>query len=291
MAETDASVVIVTRDRPLFAAEAIRSVLTGEVQPREVIVVDQSTAPDPVLDRVQEEHATVTLVRSSERGLSRGRNLGASMASGQFLAFLDDDELADAGWLGAFVAELGRDEKLVVTGRVLPGTPESPGALVSAAIVAPAPAIHRGRIYTDPLAGGNMAIRRTTLAELGGFDTQLGAGSHWPGAEDNDLGLRLLDAGYAIAYVPAAVVVHRAWRPTRSYPRIRWAYGLGKGGFYAKHARGHRLYGWRRAGRDIRKRLLGTPRAAVRGPVFALGELTYAAAVVVGFVRWKARRN
>ena len=198
MAETDASVVIVTRDRPLFAAEAIRSVLTGEVQPREVIVVDQSAAPDPVLDRVQEEHATVTLVRSSERGLSRGRNLGASMASGEFLAFLDDDELADAGWLGAFVAELWRAEKLVVTGRVLPGTPEAPGALVSAAIVAPEPAIHRGRIYTDPLAGGNMAIRRTTLAELGGFDTQLGAGSPWPGAEDNDLGLRLLDAGYAI---------------------------------------------------------------------------------------------
>jgi GT2 family glycosyltransferase len=291
MGGPDASVVIVTRDRPLFAADAVRSVLAGDVQPREVIVVDQSRDHDVILNLLQEEHPTVRLVRSTGRGLSRGRNLGASKARGELVAFLDDDELADAGWLAAFVEELRHDRAAVVTGRVLPGAPEAANALVSATILHSEPARYRGRLSHDPLAGGNMAARRATLTEIGGFDSRLGAGSPWPGAEDNDLGLRLLDAGYTIAYVPTAVVVHRAWRPARSYPRIRWAYGLGKGGFYAKHAWGHGLYGLRRAARDIGKRLLRAPAAALRGPRYAVGELAYAAAVIVGFVRWKAHRN
>jgi GT2 family glycosyltransferase len=291
MEAVDASVVIVTRNRPAFAVEAIRSVLAGAAQPREVIVVDQSAEQPVVLEQLEAEQPLVRLVSSAAAGLSRGRNIGICEARGKIVAFLDDDELADPEWLATFVAQLRNDDAAVLTGRVLAGEPESAGALVSAAILASEPAQYRGRLSHDPLAGGNMAARRATLTEVGGFDTRLGAGSQWPGAEDNDLGLRLLDAGYTIRYEPGAVVVHRAWRPPRSYPRVRWAYGLGKGGFYAKHARGHRCYGVRRAGRDIGKRIRNVPAALLRGPPYAAGELSYAAGVIVGFVRWKLQGN
>ena len=53
--------------------------------------------------------------------------------------------------------------------------------------------------------------------QVGGFDARLGAGSRFPAADDNDLGFRLLKAGYEIVYAPEPVVYHRAWRPASEY--------------------------------------------------------------------------
>lgn len=136
-----------------------------------------------------------------------------------------------------------------------------------------------------------MAVRRSTLLALGGFDARLGPGSPWPAAEDNDLGFRMLAAGQVIAYLPEAVVIHRAWRPGSSYPGIRWAYGLGKGGFYAKHFTSAGAYGLRRALRDIGKRMARVPLTVWGRPRYALGELAYSVGIVLGMVRWALSRE
>jgi GT2 family glycosyltransferase len=151
------------------------------------------------------------------------------------------------------------------------------------------PARYHGRLARDVLAGGNMAAWRSTLLDLDGFDPRLGAGTPWPSAEDNDLGLRLLESGHTIAYVPAALVRHRAWRAGASYPGVRWRYGRGKGGFYAKHARLDGAYGLRRASSDVGRRLVRGV-VSIRRPRYAAGELMYAAGVIVGMVGWAVRR-
>lgn len=286
------SVVVVTRDRPGFAATTVRSVLAGDLQPVDVLVVDESAVPDAEVSELADAYPNVRRLRPAVPGLSRARNLGASEARGEFVAFVDDDELASPGWLRALVAALGsNDDGTVVTGRVLPGDPEVSDALVPSTVLDTEAARFRGRLGRDVLAGGNMAIRRALFLGLGGFDPRLGPGSRWPAAEDNDLGLRILDAGHAIAYVPEAVVYHRAWRAGGSYPRIRWAYGLGKGGFYAKHLRLHGGYGLRRAVRDVGKRIARVPLTVWRRPRYALGELAYAAGVVLGMARWAVSRE
>jgi len=121
---------------------------------------------------------------------------------------------------------------------------------------------------------------------VGGWDERLGAGSSFPAAEDNDLGFRLLEAGYRIVYVPDAVLHHRSWRPGRQYPQARWRYGVGKGGFYAKHAREPRMA--RRALLDVGRRPGRFVTTVARRPLYAIGELAYAAGVVIGSGRWLA---
>jgi GT2 family glycosyltransferase len=68
----------------------------------------------------------------------------------------------------------------------------------------------------DVLWGNNIAIQRSAIVKVGAFDERFGAGSNFPSSEDNDLGFRLLEAGYRIIYMPKATLYHRAWRINKS---------------------------------------------------------------------------
>jgi GT2 family glycosyltransferase len=274
------AVIICTRDRPALLADAIASIRAGTAQPSELVVVDQSATPNDALA----DDAGVTYVHSRERGLGRARNIGAAHATSDLLAYCDDDVLADAGWLEALLAPFADGDVLTVaTGRVLAGPPERRGSFVPAVVLDDEPATYTGRLDRDVLAGGNSAIRRATLEHVGWWDDRLGAGSSFPSAEDNDLGLRLLEAGCRIVYVPGAVLTHRSWRPGPRYPLTRWRYGLGKGAFYTKHAL------VRRAARDVGHRPVHFVRGVWKRPLYAAGELAYATGVVAGALIWVAR--
>ena len=114
-----------------------------------------------------------------------------------------------------------------------------------------------GRQFGDPLFAGNMAIRRAAFDALGTFDERLGAGAEFPGSEDNDFGFRLLEAGWAIRFVPDAVVRHRGARHGRELLRLDWAYARGQGAFYAKHRHASDRFMWRRFGRNARSASAG----------------------------------
>ena len=116
--------------------------------------------------------------------------------------------------------------------------------------------VYHGRIYKDVLYSGNMALYRTAIDEVGNFDECLGPGTHFPAAEDNDLGFRLLEAGYCIRYVPEAILYHHAWRSQSQVLQLRWAYARGQGAFYAKHLRMGDLYMLRRMLRHLRLQCL-----------------------------------
>ena len=290
----EVSVIVSTRDRPGLAAAAVASILAGASAPLEIVVVDQSRERTHEIESLGDgTGVAVRHLHSATCGVSRARNLGAEASRGQVVAFVDDDILAEPGWLDGVVAALGnaRDRR-VVSGRVLGGEPEVADGFV-AATSGPdfAFAVFRGRLTIDVLAGGNMAVSRDLFTLLGGFDERLGPGTPFPSSEDNDLGLRLLDAGAEIVHAPDATVVHRALRPGREYPSVRWRYGLGKGGFYAKHAWNGGPYGLRRAARDVGKRLVRAPRVVWRTPRYAAGELTYGAGIALGMVRWVVRER
>jgi hypothetical protein len=147
------------------------------------------------------------------------------------MVFLDDDMLVDRVWLGAIVAQLRRrGPGWAVTGQVREGAAERVGAFQMSVLADTTPREYPGRLLRDVLYTGKMAISRELLERVGEFDERLGAGSRFPGAEDNDFGYRLLAHGARIAYAPDAAVQHRAWRPREAYVRMRWGYGPGQGG-------------------------------------------------------------
>jgi GT2 family glycosyltransferase len=282
------TLIICSRNRPKLLLEAVASVLKGDAVPTEMIVIDQSSVPNAALaNRKSDRHCDVRYVRTPSVGLSRARNTGIAEARYDVLAIIDDDMLVDPSWFEALIGCLCRaGERAVVTGCVLPAIAEVPGGFVPAVVSKTAPAIYEGRIGTDVLAGGHMAAFRSLLETVGGFDERLGAGSDFPSAEDNDLGFRLLETGARILYAPEAVVHHRAWRTKKEYLGIRWNYGLGKGGFYAKHLSLSDRYMLRRMGWDIWHRLVRLPRRLAAAPRETLGDLVYIGGIIFGATSW-----
>ena len=285
------SVIICSRNRPAFLLEAIQSVLKGDEVPTELIVVDQSDVASDVIKAMGGvEGCHIHYMWSPGRGVSRGRNAALRAAEAEIVAFTDDDVLVDRRWLGALVMPLVESgPRSVTTGRVLAIAEDVPGIGSPTLVLSESPALYQGRIARDVLQAGNMSLYRDALLELEGFDERLGPGTEFPAGEDNDLGLRLLTAGFLIRYEPAAVIYHRAWRESREYVPLRWRYGIGQGAYFAKHLRITGRYMLIRLLRLLWRHSLLALRRVRLEPRAAAGHLAYIAGVLTGMAKWSVR--
>jgi GT2 family glycosyltransferase len=230
------TLIVCSRNRPALLIASVESVLAGDELPAEIVVVDQSDEPNAVLTALSHPGCNVRYLHSRTVGLSRANNAGIAAARHDVLAFTHDDVRVTPEWLGALVrALLAAGADALVTGQVRPDDAERPGGFAPSTIVDPDPAVYEGRVRADPIYPLNMAVRRSTLERIGGFDVRLGPGTPYPGGEDNDLGFRLLEAGCRIVYAPEAVLYHRAWRTDADYFPLRWSYARAQGAFLAKH--------------------------------------------------------
>lgn len=171
--------------------------------------------------------ATVTAVFPA--GLAYARNRGLASARAPLVGFVDDDEIVDAGWVGALLDTFERVRTSAVFGPIAPrddrGLPycryDGGGEL---RVVG-----GRRALPWTVGTGGNMAYRREELVELGGFDILFGLGAVARSAEDTELILRLLRAGHSVAWSPDVVVYHPSKSAEeRLASRFPYAYGIGK---------------------------------------------------------------
>lgn len=110
------SVIVATRDRPLLLRQAIDSLLRQTLSDFEVLVVDDgSKFPDEVADAVPVDPRFRLLRLDIPRGPGGARNLGMREARGEFLAVLDDDDLAVPERLERQVAILRQQPSLGLT--------------------------------------------------------------------------------------------------------------------------------------------------------------------------------
>lgn len=277
------SLVICTRDRPDLVHDTVQSVLAGDTAPAELIIIDQSHAPNSDLSALRSDRCAVRYVHVRSTGLATARNTGIQAARHALIVFLDDDMRVEAGWLRAMVlAAAAAGPRAAITGQVRPEDPAPPGTFVPSTITAAERRTYAGRQRHEVLSAGNAALWRDAFQEVGLFDPRLGAGARYPSAEDNDLCFRLFEAGYQVVYEPAAVVYHRAWRPLSAATRLRWDYGVGQGAYYAKHIALRDHFFVRRLGRDVGLRLLKAPRHLLADPRYAWREVVYATAIAFG---------
>jgi GT2 family glycosyltransferase len=221
------SVVVCTMDRPDALDRCLRALRACTPPPAQVVVVDQGAQPAAA--------EGVEVVRMTERGVSRGRNLGARAADHELLAFTDDDCVPAPNWIGALLRgfEDGVDG---VAGRVLP----LPGEGVAVSSRTSTERRDFGGPRQTPWdigTGGNLALRRGAFEAVGGFDEALGPGTPARSAEDVDLLYRLANAGFTLRYEPDAVVYHEL-KTRRARVGGRYGYGYGLGAFLARHASG-----------------------------------------------------
>jgi GT2 family glycosyltransferase len=290
MTEPSASIIVPTRNRQPFVRELVASILRGDRVPGEIVVIDQSDVADSQLASLRTERECAVVYRPSRaRGSSAARNEGIRTARNEILVFADDDVVPTSTWFGALVSALVQaGGRTVVTGRVRAGTPEVGGGFAPSLKTEESGAVYQGRAAANVLWTNNMAMFRAAVDEIGFFDERLGPGTkRFPGGgEDNDFCFRLLEAGYRIVYEPRALVSHRAWRPGRDYVGLRWRYGRGQGGFYAKHLRLRDPYILRRLASHVASCLGEAGRHARREPRLAAGSAAYAAGILTAVADW-----
>ena len=245
------SVVLATCGRPELAERCLGSILASEGPALDVVLVDNTPGvPDRRLSALAGRDARIRYLHEPTPGASLARNRGAEAATGELLAFTDDDTVVDRYWLRAAAAELADSTVDCVTGLVLPL------ALRTAAqhwfeAFGGFDKGYRRREFTadtpspDPLyplapgvfgSGNNMVWRRTAFQRLHGFDTRLGPGRRTRAGEDLDLFVRLVSGGGRLTYTPHAVVWHEH-RPELDALRSQlYGYGTGLGCTFLLHA-------------------------------------------------------
>jgi GT2 family glycosyltransferase len=184
------------------------------------------------------------VLRTARRGASHARNIGARAATGDVVAFVDDDVVVDRLWLSALVAPFLSDERCVcVTGAILPLELETPaqvlieefGGFVRSSVARRTFDLDRNR-PSDPLfpytvgaygSGANMAFRRDAFTKLGGFDERLGPGTPTLSGEDPELLLRTVLSGGRLVYEGGAIVRHAHTSEYEVLCEQMFAYGVG----------------------------------------------------------------
>ncbi len=206
------TVIVCTRDRAHELSRCVRSVLASDEPDFQLLVVDQSDGDETERALREIRDRRLRAYRMSAVGKARGLNVALDLARGELLAFTDDDCTVPRDWLRGICTAFAREpEAGIVFGAVRAG-PHDPEVEFTATFLPPA---HRRRSGWRAAAdergmGANMAVRRTLLLRLGGFDEWVGPGSPFRSGDDRELAVRALATGLIIVHDPKNVVTH--WR-------------------------------------------------------------------------------
>lgn len=220
------SVIVTARNEERNLGHLLDS-LVNQAQPLEIVIVDAKST-DSTVEIVKGYMAEYDFIKLLVRGGTRGlsRNYGVENCTGDAVAFVDADCIANPFWIGRLKAGLSQHD--VVAGKSINIGYEPFEDLERVEL------IYRGVDITHP--SNNLAYRKSLFGKIGGFD------DWFITAEDIDLNLRAVEAGATISYEPEAIVYHKA-RPTfyKFYEQAFWN-GVGRKQLTLKHGRLWRSY-------------------------------------------------
>ena len=165
-------VVIPTFRRPEALASCLKSLEKQTMAPASIEVIDDS---------------------ETDYGPGVSRNIGWKRGSGRYVAFIDDDCLAEQDWIESLQKVFTENEIGGIEGGIT--TTDENGEKID---FNPPNRFRWNRFKT-----ANLAVRRDVLEEIGGFDER-----YHMHREDTDLAWRVIDAGFKMAWVPQCRVHH-----------------------------------------------------------------------------------
>jgi len=243
------SVIVCSHNGARTIRDTCEGLLRLDYPDYEVIIVDDGSADDT---------ATISggypfaVIRTENRGLSSARNTGLEAATGEIVAYIDDDAYPDPHWLTYLAAAFihpACPTLAAVGGPNIPPAGDGP----IAECVAHSPGGPNHVLLSDRqaehLPGCNMAFRKSSLQAIGGFDPQFRVAG-----DDVDVCWRLQQQGWTLEFSPAAVVWHHRRNSVRAYLRQQKGYGQAEAMLEKKwpekyNAAGHPTWAGRMYGR------------------------------------------
>jgi GT2 family glycosyltransferase len=249
------TVIVPTYKRPDFVVRTITSLAEQTLAPNQIIVVDNAPT--------DESKAVVSEMRSTVRGLrhlaeprlgvSVARNRAVEEATGELVAFIDDDAVASPRWLQALVEGVRRTPQAVaVAGPIgLRWSRTSPAWVHGLESWYGDFNLGEQRKQIEyplyPFAS-NLAFRREAFLSVGGFPVELGPrGERRISNEEDGLFRRVAERGWPVVYEPGALVYH--WvHADRLYRRYLLRRGFAQGrsdvladALFSRRSRGQRV--------------------------------------------------
>ncbi len=256
------SVVVCSCNGRRTIRDCFNGLLRLEYPDFEVIVVDDGSTDETAL--IAREYGFRVISREN-RGLSSARNSGLEAATGEIVAYIDDDASPDPHWLTYLAATFLTTQHVGVGGPNIP--PAGDGPIAECVANAPGGPMHvlLSDREAEHIPGCNMAFRRAALQAIGGFDPQFRAAG-----DDVDICWRLQERGWTLGFSPAAMVWHHRRDSLRAYWRQQRGYGKAEGLLEKKwpekyNGAGHLAWAGRIYGKGL-TRTLGRAARVYHGP-------------------------
>jgi GT2 family glycosyltransferase len=256
------SVVVCSYNGARTIRDCFEGLLRLQYPDYEVIVVDDGSTDETAA--IAEEYG-FRLIRTENRGLSRARNTGLGAATGEIVAYIDDDARPDPDWLSYLAAEFLRTNHVGVGGPNV--APPGDGTIAECVANAPGGPVHVlvSDREAEHIPGCNMAFRKEALEAIGGFDPRFRAAG-----DDVDVCWRLQARGWTLGFSPAAMVWHHRRNSLRAYWRQQCGYGKAEALLESKwpakyNASGHVAWSGRLYGKGIARALGGLRERVYQG--------------------------
>lgn len=211
------SVVICTYNGGWIIRDCLDGLLELDYPNYEVIVVDDGST-DNTSEIVQDY--PFRLIMSENLGVSSARNTGLQAATGEIVAYTDDDARPDPHWLTYLAKTFMETNHAGVGGPniALPGD----GMIADCVANAPGGPVHvlLSDTVAEHIPGCNSAYRKACLEEIGGWDPK-----YRMAGDDVDVCWRLQEKGYTIGFSPAAMVWHHRRNSIKAYWKQQVGYG------------------------------------------------------------------
>lgn len=227
------SIIIPTFNRPASLTRTLDSIaqITYPQDGFEVIVVDDGSR-SPVAGQIESGSYPFRLqiIRQPNSGPGRARNRGANEATGDFLAFTDDDCTLNPQWLHAFAAALERHPNALLGGTTINAVNDNiyavSNTLLSEAVTT---SMARANSPLSYLPSNNLACSRAAFFSIGGFNQSL----HLAAAEDREFSMRWADTVGPLQPCPEAIIQHHHAQTLFSFTRMHFRYGRGAANLHA----------------------------------------------------------
>lgn len=215
------SVVVCTYDPEMYEhfTEAVQSVLDQTYDDIEmVLVVDGDQA---LYERVLEDFGgiddVVTHCNEENLGISASRTIGGEMASGDVVAMIDDDAVADERWVEELVRVYRETDAVAAGGRMDPDWVAGKPEFLPEEFYWLIGVTHKG--FAEPgeevrnTFGSNISFDREVFLDLGGYEPEVGRkGDRQIQAHESEIGAKLRrEYGRGVVYNPDAKVYHKVF--------------------------------------------------------------------------------